>query len=198
MTIDSDRITLRRELRARRRALTAHQQHRAAQKVARRLRQHPWLRNAQNIAVYLPNDGEVSLRPLIQALWQQNKRVYLPVVLARAPGRMNFVRYRRNSLLRHNRFGIPEPRATEVCFPYSLDTVLMPLVGFDHYGSRLGMGGGFYDRTFARRARRPRLIGIAHRCQQVARLPNAPWDVPLDAVVTDQAWIYPRRPHLTP
>src|SRR5690606_40461575 len=65
----------------------------------------------------------------------------------------------------------------------------LPLVAFDARGNRLGMGGGFYDRTFARapRARtlRPRLVGLAHHFQQVASLPAEPWDIPLDAIATD-------------
>ena len=68
----------------------------------------------------------------------------------------------------------------------------MPLVGFDRLGHRLGMGGGFYDRTFAAeswRFRRPCLIGVAHDCQEVEQLSAQPWDVPLDALVTPSGWL---------
>ena len=66
----------------------------------------------------------------------------------------------------------------------------MPLVGFDEQGTRLGMGGGFYDRSFAfRRQRRhwtgPQLLGLAHGCQKVSQLPTAPWDIPLDGIASD-------------
>ena len=69
----------------------------------------------------------------------------------------------------------------------------MPLVGFDPEGGRLGMGGGFYDRSLAYRnrhayCRKPALLGLAHECQKVDRLALASWDVPLEATVTDRAW----------
>ena len=63
----------------------------------------------------------------------------------------------------------------------------MPLVGFDNKGNRLGMGGGFYDRTLAnldRLSYRPLLIGVAHDCQQADALPVMQWDIPLNAIVT--------------
>jgi 5-formyltetrahydrofolate cyclo-ligase len=77
-----------------------------------------------------------------------------------------------------------------------LDVVLLPLVAFDRRGNRLGMGGGFYDRTFAPRGRgrvsAPRLIGLAHGFQQVAELVDQPWDVPLRGVLTDSGWLETR------
>lgn len=90
-----------------------------------------------------------------------------------------------------NRFGIPEPDRNAKRLPSRLlSVVLLPLVGFDSDGNRLGMGGGFYDRTFGyaihSSARRPRLIGVAYECQRSADgLPRRPWDVPLDGVVTE-------------
>ncbi len=99
-----------------------------------------------------------------------------------------------------NRFGIPEPdtrhgahRARRQA-TWTLDVILLPLVGFDDDGQRIGMGGGFYDRTLAftqRPGPRPRLIGLAHDCQRVTRLPVAPWDVPLDAIVSDRRILRP-------
>ena len=99
-----------------------------------------------------------------------------------------------------NRFGIPEPslRQHRIALPWALDVILVPLVGFDSACRRLGMGGGFYDRTlgFLRHRthwRRPTLIGLAHECQRVAELEAQPWDVPLDMVVTEKR-VYVRRP----
>lgn len=93
--------------------------------------------------------------------------------------------------LRPNRFGIPEPAGTTVFRARQLDLLLMPLVGFDTAGHRLGMGGGFYDATLAymrqrRHWRKPRLIGVAFECQRVTALPHDPWDMPLDAVLTEK------------
>ena len=79
----------------------------------------------------------------------------------------------------------------------------MPLVGFDHQGYRLGMGGGYYDATLAymrhrRSWRKPRLVGIAYECQRVEKLPHDPWDMPLDAVVTEDGVIEFREGILDP
>src|SRR5687767_13746260 len=94
--------------------------------------------------------------------------------------------------MRRNRFGIPEPTGRR-CAPQQLDLVLLPLVAFDRRGARLGMGGGFYDRTFAflrvAGRRKPRLVGLAHHFQEVAQLPREPWDVPLAAIVTERGWV---------
>ena len=77
--------------------------------------------------------------------------------------------------------------------PWGLDLILLPLVGFDLKGNRLGMGGGYYDRTlsYLRHRRfwiKPRLVGVAHECQKVDSLIARPWDIPLDAVVTETAF----------
>jgi 5-formyltetrahydrofolate cyclo-ligase len=97
--------------------------------------------------------------------------------------------------MKPNRFRIPEPRHNrrQQRKVWALDLVLLPLVGFDRHGGRIGMGGGFYDRSLAYRGVRkkwhnPTLLGLAHECQQVDRLALASWDVPLKATVTDRAW----------
>ncbi len=128
-------------------------------------------------------------------LRRYRKRSYLPVLRKIGDNRLHFCEYRPGDALLHNRFRIrePDPRHRGLTPPWGLDLILMPLVGFDADGGRLGMGGGFYDRTLAflrqrRLWRRPRLIGIAHACQRVAQLPTRPWDIPLDGVVTEQGF----------
>lgn len=188
-----ERAELRRTLRQQRRALSVTQQTIAARRLASHLMQRPELKSALNIAVYLPNDGEISLQPFIERLWRQGRTPYLPQLHPLRGGRLWFLPYQRKSLMRNNRFGIPEPRSQRIHLPHQMDIVLLPLVGFDAQGNRLGMGGGFYDRTFAQRGRRPMLIGIAHACQQVEQLPTQPWDVPLHGIVTDRGWISTRQ-----
>ncbi len=121
------------------------------------------------------------------------RRWYLPVLHPFRPGRLWFARYRPVDPMRPNRFGIQEPqrRGRQLCPAHGLDLVLLPLVGFDTHCNRIGMGGGFYDRSFAfllrrRYWRRPLLIGLAHECQRVDAIERQPWDVPLDAVVTER------------
>ena len=164
----------------------------------------PAVRRARHIAVYLPNDGEIDPGFFILLAQRLGKVCYLPVLHPVLTNRLWFCRFDSLTPMRHNRFGIPEPkrpRSDQKRAPWSLQLVLLPLVAFDAKGGRLGMGGGFYDRTFAftRRSRgpRPRLIGLAHSLQEVERLPVAGWDIPLEAVVTDAA-VHDRNLPLTP
>ncbi|WP_244612998.1 5-formyltetrahydrofolate cyclo-ligase [Modicisalibacter radicis] len=199
---DDQRKALRRSLRQRRRALTKAQQRQAAEALCRRLRRLPEVQRARRVALYLPNDGEIDATPLLAWLRRRGARVYLPVLRPLAENRLWFVHYHAATPMVRNRFGIREPdtrhgahRARQLA-PWALDLVLLPLVGFDDQGNRLGMGGGFYDRSFAftrGRGPRPRLIGVAHDCQQVERLPFAGWDVPLDAIVSDRRVVRPPR-----
>lgn len=189
------RAALRRLLRQARRALTPHQQRRAARDLYRQLAQHPLFRRARQLALYLPNDGEIDPRPLLRAAQKRGKRTYLPVLNPWPRTRMAFQRVHPGEPLVRNRFRILEPRPCPARQRriWTLDLVLMPLVGFDEHGGRLGMGGGFYDRSLAYRARRrngqkPTLLGLAHECQKVDRLPLESWDVPLRATVTDRGW----------
>jgi len=182
-----DRQDIRNQIRHMRRSLTADQQQRAAEQVAEHAVNFVPIQQAQNIALFLSVDGELNTRPLIAKLWQQKKQVYLPVLHPFCPGQLLFVRYDANTQLQPNRLRIPEPPLTvSNLLPVSeLDVVLMPLVAFDRHGHRLGMGGGFYDRTLQNwRQQRLVAIGLAHECQQVDYLPVAEWDVPLSAMIT--------------
>ena len=192
---DLSRPTLRRQLRQARRQLSPTRQRLAARELYRQLAQHPVFRRARHIAFYLPNDGEIDPRPLMLEAQRRGKATYLPVLNAWPRTRMVFQRIMPNERLSPNRFGIAEPafRPNRQRRIWTLDLVLMPLVGFDEHGGRLGMGGGFYDRSLAYRGRRknghkPTLLGLAHECQKVDRLPLEPWDVSLQATVTDQSW----------
>lgn len=187
------RRDLRNAVRAARRALSPHERQQHAEDCARRLLNHPAFRNARRIAAYLPADGELDTGPLIERAWAMGKRVYLPVLLPHGENRLWFAHYTPDTRLARNRFGIPEPERAmhSRIAPHALDLVLTPLVAFDPAGHRLGMGGGFYDRSFAyllrhRRWLRPRLIGLAYDFQCQPQLPSEPWDVPLHAVVTDR------------
>ncbi|WP_082890241.1 5-formyltetrahydrofolate cyclo-ligase [Halotalea alkalilenta] len=201
LPFDADRRQLRRRLRARRRSLGAQAQRIAARRLARRLLAEPRLRHVRHLALYLPSDGEIDPTPLIALLARRGVRIYLPVLRPLVENRLWFVRLTRRTRLAPNRFGIAEPQTRASAHParrlpaWALGAVLLPLVGFDARGERLGMGGGFYDRSlgFVRRGvgRRPRLYGLAHALQQVERLPVAPWDVPLDAVVSDAGRVVP-------
>lgn len=183
---------LRRTLRARRRTISVPLAAHAALALAKRLSRLPHFRRARDIGIYWPMDGEISLLPLLQMAAARKKRFYLPVLVKPFARSLRFASFSAKSVLRNNRFTIPEPRVKRRAQRpvRHLDLLLMPLVGFDRHGHRLGMGGGFYDRSLAhlhhRTAwQRPRLVGVAYSCQEVPLLPVEPWDVPLHALCTE-------------
>ena len=144
-------------------------------------------RTARHVAGYVSVDRELDPTPLLQMALEEDKSVYLPRV--RDSNAMEFVAWRAGDPMRDNRFGIPEPssQAAAVLAAEAMDLVLVPLLGFDNQGNRLGFGGGFYDRAFAFRRLRdtpPFLCGYAYDDQRCDRLESAEWDVMLDAVVT--------------
>ena len=186
---------LRQQLRALRRELPVVKQRQAARAVTDRLTDWPGFVAARRIAGYWACYGELNPLPLLEWAWNVNKAVYLPVLADSPPQSLRFAPYSPGTPLRHNRFNIPEPDVSPEQWlePTELDLVLMPLVAFDQIGTRLGMGGGFYDRSFAFLLKpgyldhRPWLIGLSYEFQKVAELPRQSWDVPLDAAVTEQA-----------
>lgn len=184
-------FSIRRELRARRRRLTPIEQRDHARRLARQLRGQWRFRRAVRVALYWPADGEIDPRLLLRL--HGAKQWHIPILQRFPTKTLAFVRWRPGERLVRNRFGIPEPARRGYCVRHaqSLDLLLMPLVGFDAAGHRLGMGAGFYDRSLAylgrrRTWRRPRLIGLAHACQQLEHIAPRPWDIPLDAIVTEE------------
>lgn len=182
-----DRHALRQHVRHLRRALTEEQQVQAAALLAEHAVNFAPLANARHIALFLSVDGEINTRPLIAKLWQQKKQIYLPVLHPFAAGHLLFLRYTPETVLTPNKLRIPEPPLDirALITLDQLDVMMVPLVAFDSSGQRLGMGGGFYDRTLQNwRQHRFLPVGVAHDCQQVEQLATAEWDVPLPAVLT--------------
>lgn len=189
---------LRHHARQIRRGLSPFQQRHAAHLLHQRICRHSIFQGARHIAFYLPNDGEISTWPLLREAWSQGKTCYLPIMHPLRPGHLLFVKVEPGTPLYRNRWGIHEPRphASQIRQPQRLDLVLVPLVAFDEHGGRVGMGKGYYDRCFSFRhgnQGKPWLLGVAHEEQKIlGNIQPAPWDVPMDAVVTPQAW-YQRR-----
>lgn len=191
--MSTSRRQLRQQLRAARRAVPDDLGLQHAQRMACHITAHPLFRRSRHIAAYLAADGEIDPQPLLAKAWKQNKAVYLPVLVPFRGNRLWFAPYHANSRLETNRYGILEPKVSrrELIEPQALDLVLTPLVGFDAACNRLGMGGGYYDRSFSflhhrHHWQRPRLLGLAFELQQVRQLPHQPWDVPLYGVATEQ------------
>ena len=186
------RQLLRTALRQRRNALDSDAQDIHAQALDQRFSNSRLFKHSKHIAAYLAADGEIDPVYLIQSAWRANKKVYLPV-LAPFSSRLYFAPYTANCKMKFNRFQIAEPDVHPKHWlkPQQLDLILMPLVGFDITGNRLGMGGGFYDRSlsfirFRRTTYKPFLIGLAHEIQHIDKLPHQSHDVPLQMIATEQ------------
>lgn len=198
MTLLSDipctRQHIRQQIRLRRRALTPEQQTQFSLQAADRMMAYPPVLLAQTVAVFLSFDGELDTQPLIDQLWRAGKRVYLPVLHPFSLGNLLFLHYHPASDLVVNRLKIREPKldVRDVLPLSQLDVLVTPLVAFDAAGQRLGMGGGFYDRTLQNwRQHRLQPVGYAHDCQQVDALPTEQWDIPLPAVITpSKNWLW--------
>ncbi|WP_159738007.1 5-formyltetrahydrofolate cyclo-ligase [Vibrio atypicus] len=188
------RQEFRKQIRFKRNQLHSDVQHLAGLDLIRQFSSLPEVKQAQHIALYLSADGEIETHPLIEWLWQQGKQTYLPVIHPFSKGHLLFLHYDKETPMVMNRYSIAEPKLNQTqIIPISkLDLICTPLVAFDTTGHRLGMGGGYYDRTLEpwfQTKQGPKPIGLAHDCQQVDRLPIASWDVPLPKIVTpSQIW----------
>ncbi len=185
---------LRRRLRAQRGAVTGDARDLAATQLAVHLISTRAFRASHHIACYLPNDGEIDTGVVIEHLRRLRKHFYLPVLSRLSHDRLWFAPALPGAELVVNRYGILEPAVPTRALvrAQDLDLVLMPVVGFDEMGHRIGMGGGYYDRSleFLQHRhfwRKPHVIGLAYDFQKITALPRDSWDVALNAIVTDQA-----------
>lgn len=185
----NERHTLRELHRAARKRLSEKEQAAAAAALSCSVTAQNFYQSATKIAFYLAVDGEIDPQPLLSQALAEGKTCFLPVVNQRDEQLLSFAPYDSATELVENQWGIAEPPApaTEISAT-GFDLVLVPLVAFDRECYRLGMGKGFYDRTFSfkifNRSSQPLLIGLAHECQLADGLPSEGWDVRLDAVVT--------------
>lgn len=176
---------LRRDLRQRRAALDPRQRQRHAQRATQALARTAAWRSARIIAVYLACGSELPTAPLLQRAWREHKRTLVPRIAR--DGQMRFVEIGPDSRVRRNRHGIAEPVSAPMWPLGGIDLLLLPLVGFDRHGYRLGAGGGYYDRKLAQRPRhRPLCLGWALSLQEVDAVPRDPWDCRMDGVVTER------------
>lgn len=175
--------------RKRRGELNPDQLQSAAESLAQRIIELDVYARSAKLAVYFAVNGEIGLDPVIDHALACGKQVFLPNLDQKS---LRFSPYFREQKMRINKFRLPEPDVgdDEMLQPAELDLVLAPLVVFDADRNRIGMGGGFYDRSFAMRkiaeVTEPVLIGVAHELQKVDAIVPQDWDVRLDMVVTDQ------------
>ena len=175
---------IRKHLKDTRAKLSKSQQQQAAIRLAIRVARHPSFQKSRAISFYLAANGEISLAPLIKLALKQNKDCYLPVL---SGPKLRFHQLQKNTKLVKNCFGLLEPSGTPEIPATALDLILCPLVAFDNKGNRLGMGGGYYDRTLCtiKRRRKSIIWGTAHELQRQQRFTTHWWDIKLDGVFTD-------------
>lgn len=182
---------LRAALRRARRDISAQQRRHAAESLRRVAMAEGLLRNRQRIGFYAPTNEEINLMPLLnQSLWL-GKACFLPIVPGKFQRRLGFSRLTPLPRWYLNRFGIDEHWTPRPVRAWQLDLLFVPLVGFDEACHRLGMGGGFYDASLAylrrrRLWRKPLLVGVGYECQKADEIPSDPWDMRLDAVMTER------------
>ena len=182
---------LRHRLRTERCALSDHARDEASQAVCRHVIAAEVFKQARSLSAYLAVNGELELRPVIEQAWAASKNVCLPVVTGGRGAVLEFRPFTSTTRLTTNRYGIEEPESdASGCPTGELDLVLCPVVAFDDHGTRVGMGGGYYDATFqsrlGKRSGRPVLLGVAYDTQKVnSVLERNEWDVPLDGIVTE-------------
>lgn len=189
------RKQLRAKLRAKRNELTEAQQVVASEQLSSTLINMTQV--GDTLALYFANDGELSPNKAIVDLIAAGRKVAVPVMHAFRKGYLNFQFYQESTPMHKNGFGIAEPvlNSTTTLSLETIDYLFMPLVGFDLQGNRMGMGGGYYDRTLSRiqyLQQKPKLVGLAHDCQQVEQLPIESWDVPIDMIITPTKKVMPK------
>lgn len=179
---------LRSALRAKRAAVSPSERQRSDASINQQLLALVEETGAEVVAVYVAFDGEPDLGPALADLAGRGVRIALPVIAER-PGRaeIEFRQWLPASEMQANRYGIPEPQGTLPVRLSEIDLALLPLVGWDDRGGRLGMGASFYDRLFEPLAEqaRPLRVGVAYAMQQVERVPVEPWDIRLHRVLTE-------------
>ena len=188
---DDNRKALRASLRQSRQQLSPEKRHIAARSLLDLIGHQDFFRVAQRIAFYQVIDGEIDPQFLLDLALSEGKACFLPVLSRENPEFVSFAAYDADTQLVENQWGIAEPSPETIVSPTNFDVVFVPLVGFNEQCFRMGMGKGFYDRTFSfkifNRCSRPLLVGLAHESQLVKEaFPVESWDVRLDAIATDK------------
>lgn len=186
--IDAEKKRLRQNFKTRRLAISAAERMQTAEAVARQLTVLPEWQSANYVAGYWAMQGEVPLH-IVQMKVQSPSIWCLPIIQRDLS--LKFAPWRSGDALVSNPFGIPEPdiSPTSTLAPEAISIVLLPLLAYTRNGTRLGMGGGYYDRSFAFRhhgAAPPLLIGVAYSAQEADSLPAVDWDIKLDLLINEQ------------
>jgi 5-formyltetrahydrofolate cyclo-ligase len=183
---------IRQQLRLKRRSLSPMQQQQAARSLADLIIDSAFFQKANRVGLYLANDGEIDPSKILSVATELGKQCFLPVLDPKGTHSLYFASFNANTKLQANRYGILEPTWSDskIQSVENIDVLFMPLVGFDQTGNRIGMGGGYYDRTlaFMKKIESPTLtlVGLAHSGQEVSQISSQSWDIPLHLIATEK------------
>ena len=180
------RNNARNEIRQKRKALHEDEVAKCSELVRRVVLEHEFLKQNRCIASYHSFSGEIDTVEINKALRLAGHHMALPVIHPEEKGLMDFYSYEKPEDLILNRFKIPEPvvSAENLVQPHNLEVVIVPLVGFNEKGERLGMGGGYYDRMLKKISCECLTLGLAYDFQLIPEIKSQPWDMPLDEVIS--------------
>jgi len=190
-----DQVSIRKAIQAQRQALDKNHQAEYSQQICQQILKSGILKDAIHIAFYLPVRGEADPTHLQAFKEFSEKQFYIPVLSTTHKNHLEFAPYNEQTPMKPNRFNIPEPNVSQdslITDPRKLDAVVMPMVAIDRAGNRIGMGGGFYDRTFAFRKTehcKPKLIAFAYDFQLIDEHTPQAWDVPSDYIALQSEFI---------
>lgn len=181
---------MRRDARHRRDTMPEPDRVGASRRIADRITHMPIFVRSGLIACYLSTGSEVDTSAIILRAWRMRKRIFVPDT--RGGGKLTFREIRPDSEFASGPFGIQEPISGSVLAASLFDLVIVPVVAFDSDHHRIGMGGGYYDRTFSFLRHRksflkPKLVGVAFDCQKVDKIAPNPWDIRLFRIITQAA-----------
>ena len=169
-------------------SLSQDERDKASKTIAQKVTHSSWFQRSKTIACYLPVPGEVDTWRIFARALRMKKRIFAPIV--EKNGRMSFRQITPETALHRNHHGLFEPRDGDWIEARALDVVITPLVAFDGNNHRIGMGGGYFDRTFSFLSCRnsflhPKLIGVAFACQKMEKIPPNPWDIRVFSIITE-------------
>jgi 5-formyltetrahydrofolate cyclo-ligase len=179
--MSDEKRAIRRVLRERRRGLPVTAVEAVGAAIGAQLRTFRPYQEACAVVGYIAHENEVSIAPLLSEVVLSGRELYLP----QSANGVRFVRWRPGEPLVPSEGGVPEPLGGAPSQPAEPTVALIPVVGWDESGGRLGRGGGFYDRILELNPEILR-VGLAYEFQQVPELPRDSWDVPLDFVITER------------
>ena len=184
---------LRRQLRQQRRRISVFKQRQSQQLIFFKLSRHAMFKSSQHIGLYLNAFGEINTQKIILESLRRGKSVYLPMI-CNMNQHLVWVKINQQQYLNrrfaHHRLGMQQAMQSRGQRVSKLDLLIMPLLACDRHGTRMGMGGGFYDKTLSRAPKHPYRLGLAHDFQLLdQRLYRQSWDQPLDALLTPQHFL---------